>query len=1376
MIKEFQEINENRGIPRHVLQNIEYDLSGGGARAVQLTSLQREAINNQDFWCKDNDNKNLIIQGATSSGKTMVAELLALQCVYETHKHVVYLVPLKALVSEKVQQFKKDVVDPNSPISINVFASSADYQDHDTELAEGQYDIAVVVYEKFFAMLAEQKNNKFLEKCSLIIVDEIQLLGSQDRGAKLEYSLTKVINNFKNEIRIVGLTTIDCDTNYICKWLDASVIKNSHRPIGLVERIVSLNGLYWERSINRDEDVSEDNNDKSQQNYTPGKIEIEGADGLKNQRNDIKREALLRALLSKIYSEDPSKKIIVFTSSRRRCESVARAIAKSNIFERLPVNVHLETELDKTDDEKERQLFRNELLPYGIAYHSAALPMSLREMIESEFKKNDGGIRLIVATETITIGMNLPADVMILYDNQVHRGSDGPVDIKPQEYKNYIGRAGRLGITDKQGESYLFVNTDNEIRSYWNQYVNCKVEAISSSLRKKEPRECAPYFLNLLCKGRDDVFNEKTIDNLAGLTLNSAEAQCTGGAFDVDAAQIIKYFKKVQLITDKVIERSELDDEDDTVAYKLTNFGEELAPYALSLETCVRIKKYFRDAGDDNVGGLPISYTGQDLRNGKYLLDILYNVCKMQEVSRFSHPRLPEPSNPNNRMTYQEIEKSILLYLKNYKDKFGDDAFWHNSEINNIFFEAEEEIETEQLNAALRAILLIHWIKGELPSDIRSNLSIKSRDYDLFTVGDLARVGESCSYIVEAISKCFFKKTEREDGISLERAFYSLAIKLKYGLENRSLIQIAKKHVYGLSRSTIIRMDDAAKNAGFDNINLFIRSKNDAVYTHLTKAQQKDLIQQISERYDQRSVENLITKLVEDEIIDYTVQPAFSGLAHPRSLREWNESLCEVVGSLSGLRIKANHKQDEPNCIKISWNDDESCINAVLLFDDININEEILADIREKYKMQSEKIMCIYNKDPEEVIAFDNACFIDADYFCKVIVEFLALSGGVDGKELFEYLSCLDGFVSDKGTDSLQKNITDRLELAVPMINSDTRSPYDMYIEKYDYTDNGEISCVNAHARIHKILRPHNMGPYIIKEIIFPETSDEFLYYDELSQKKSDQYIEDVNDGDLKNEVQIITGGNLPSEDVEKIIQQSRRRVAQLMPGVNKKRYLFQSLLFLSEGYRKLNEARITTSLQSQQIVKIYNPDIYFKDYEHPSLNNVDKTFNGLKATLLFSMEMKDGSTMDIKDKLYNNTNEIITIGKMICDALIECHEKGILHRDIKPGNILYEKRGDYNAYYLSDFGSASTIENNKTEGVGTINYMAPEVERTEKSDIYSLSKSLIYLYTGSTIPDTEVNDKDLMDVLCIGSSPNPDERYDSVRLFRQALENRGGS
>ncbi len=1362
MIQEFEKISEKYNVPKRILERIEERISKTGN--ASLTALQKDVIADEDFWFSGNSNKNVIVQGATSSGKTLVAELLALQSIFSMNKHVIYLVPLKALVSEKVQQFKEDIYNFDAEMKINIFASSSDYQDHDTELADGQYDIAVVVYEKFFAMLAEQRDNKFLGKCGLIVVDEMQLIGAPERGAKLEYALTKVRNN-NNNIKILGLTTVDCNMNYVKRWLDAKVIYNSQRPIGLIEKIISLNGMFWERTIDENENFIDE---KVGLEHQEGNLVIEGAEKLRNQKKDIKKNAILIELLKDIFTKDPNKKVIIFANGRSRCKKIARNIAESGLLERKNVSSELMEELNKSDDESEKVLLQEVLLPHGLAYHSAALPMSLRELIEREYRKNDGDIKIIIATETLTIGLNLPADVMILYDNKVRR-EDGDVDIGTQEYKNYIGRAGRLGITDKKGESYLLVDSDLDIRFYWNNYVNCKIQEVSSALKGKSERECAPYYLNLLCKGKELNFSETTLVRLGEITLNSAEDTVSGNKSKVDYSKIINDLKKVDLIREDGTDIDfELDDEKSEIRYKLTNFGELLSPYALSIRTCFRIKKCFRDVHSSEGDFLPFDYTADDLKNEKYLLDILYKICEMDEVKRLNYPRLPDPtSNHRSRMIYEPIEKTIKEYVDKYKNDKGESAFWPGSQIEKKFFCEDKEVEPEQLNLIFRAISLLHWIKGELPSQMKDSIGFTKQDFTFYT-GDMARIGESCSYIVEAVSKCMFA-TGRFDRTALEHAFYALSIKLKYGLTNFNLIQVANRHIYGLSRGTIINMNEEAERLGFDNINLFIRSNDKNIYKYLTKQQRSDLLHQMTERYDDKNTDNLILKVVEDGIVDFMLKDHFKMIARPVSTNIWMESMLVVLASLGVAPVKCM----STNALRLKWDNLEKKDAIILISEKTVLTDADISEFRSKEELKDcNKIIFVFAKEYEVCSDKSENIFISAEYFCKTLLEFIALSGGCDGKAICKYLFNQEGTIYDKGTTVLQNSINDALRNTY-VVNLDEGTPYEQYVQRYKYKDKERIDTEHGNASIHRVESVLLGQDYIVKEITVPRCKEEFEklnsvaegYYKELESFETLDII-------AKEVIQKFECVFLNEELQRIVVDNAKKRVIQLVDRSNGKKVFIQSLVFNLEGMKRINEARIISSVEGRHIARVFNPDIFFSNYNHKDLKGLDKDGNDLKASIFITMEYYEkGDVQTHRKEFEDNTEKIVELGIQMCDALIACHNRGIIHRDVKPANIFIASD---NEYLLGDFGSAINYGSAKTQYVGTIDYMSPEAmlgKHTFKSDIYSLGKSLFYLYTGRFSQDDVLDEESLHRILKKAFHEEPEKRFHSAEQFLDALQ-----
>jgi tetratricopeptide (TPR) repeat protein/TolB-like protein len=123
---------------------------------------------------------------------------------------------------------------------------------------------------------------------------------------------------------------------------------------------------------------------------------------------------------------------------------------------------------------------------------------------------------------------------------------------------------------------------------------------------------------------------------------------------------------------------------------------------------------------------------------------------------------------------------------------------------------------------------------------------------------------------------------------------------------------------------------------------------------------------------------------------------------------------------------------------------------------------------------------------------------------------------------------------------------------------------------------------------------------------------------------------------------------------------------------------------------------------------------------------------------LFITMEYVPGQDLKglIKDTGALATGKAISIAKQVAEGLAEAHDLGVIHRDLKPQNIMVEKEGNAK---IMDFGIARSLRTAgmTTEGmiIGTPEYMAPEQvegqEADQRTDIYALGAILFEMVTG---------------------------------------------
>ena len=152
---------------------------------------------------------------------------------------------------------------------------------------------------------------------------------------------------------------------------------------------------------------------------------------------------------------------------------------------------------------------------------------------------------------------------------------------------------------------------------------------------------------------------------------------------------------------------------------------------------------------------------------------------------------------------------------------------------------------------------------------------------------------------------------------------------------------------------------------------------------------------------------------------------------------------------------------------------------------------------------------------------------------------------------------------------------------------------------------------------------------------------------------------------------------------------------------------------------------------------------------EHPNIVPVHELAIDANGIAYFTMKLIQGDSFDrwLKKRPPGVDDRIaggIEILLKICDALAYAHHRGVIHRDLKPGNILV---GDFGQVYLMDWGLARLVKSEPASGanalmnapgaVGTADYMAPEQARgnpndaDERSDVFGIGALLFEILCG---------------------------------------------
>mgnify|MGYP003386098233 FL=1 len=411
-----------------------------------------------------NDN-HVLICAPTGSGKSLPAEF-AVDYFHSKNKKLIYCSPIKALSNQKYHDFVQKY--PN--ISIGLITGDIK--------SNPDADILIMTTEILLNKIYQTKSNTqvqnqvsfnmdIINELGCVVFDEIHMINDPHRGHVWE----QCIMLLPNHIQIIGLSATLDNPEKFATWIETKNADINNKNVYLSkqqERFVPLTHYSF---ITATQSIFKTIKDKSIHaeinNIINKPIIIQPSSGKFNDENYFKTNKILTLFnkhnirikrqhvlnqVSEYLTKHKMTPAICYVFSKKQLEKCASEIT-TNLLEndsKIPCIIEQECEmiirkLSNYNDylHLPEYIKMVQLLKKGIAIHHAGLLPILREIVELLFAK--GYIKLLFATETVAIGLNLPVKTTIFTDINKFDGVSNRM-LYPHEYTQSSGRAGRLGL------------------------------------------------------------------------------------------------------------------------------------------------------------------------------------------------------------------------------------------------------------------------------------------------------------------------------------------------------------------------------------------------------------------------------------------------------------------------------------------------------------------------------------------------------------------------------------------------------------------------------------------------------------------------------------------------------------------------------------------------------------------------------------------------------------------------------------------------------------------------------------------------------------------------------------------------------------------
>lgn len=401
--------------------------------------------------------ESVLVSAHTSAGKTVVAEYAIAQSL-KNNQRVIYTSPIKALSNQKYREFAADFGDVGlmtGDVTINPTATCL-----------------VMTTEILRSML--YRGSEIMREVQWVIFDEIHYMRDKSRGVVWEETIILL----PDKVRYVFLSATIPNAMQFAEWITKThqqpchIVYTDFRPTPLqhyffpagadgIHLIVDEKGNFREDNFQKamatiEEKKGADPADINAKRKGRGKDKKTNK-GANKEGSDIYK--IVKMIMLKHYNP-----VIVFSFSKRECEAYAlqmSSMAFNDESEKQMVTKVFESAIECLSEEDKTLPQITHILPLlrrGIGVHHSGLLPILKETIEILFQENL--IKVLFATETFSIGLNMPAKTVVFTSVEKFDGVSMRY-LTPSEFVQMSGRAGRRGLDDR-GIVIMMINDKME--------------------------------------------------------------------------------------------------------------------------------------------------------------------------------------------------------------------------------------------------------------------------------------------------------------------------------------------------------------------------------------------------------------------------------------------------------------------------------------------------------------------------------------------------------------------------------------------------------------------------------------------------------------------------------------------------------------------------------------------------------------------------------------------------------------------------------------------------------------------------------------------------------------------------------------------------